>query len=88
MRGPGIDYVDNTLRSGIQGWRSVVEIFEAYISFLDAAAEAMIYSNSENKTLFPHHVMQWCANHANDIAEARLSITSEDGSPRHYLIED
>lgn len=88
LRGPNIEYVDDTLRSGVQGWKSVVEIFETYLSFLDAAAEAMAYPHSDNRDLFPDHVMQWCENHGWEIAMARCKICDEDGNPLHHLIEE
>lgn len=88
MSGPDIDYVDDTLRSGVQGWKSVVEIFETYLSLLDAAAEAMAYPHSDNRDLFPDHVMQWCADHSTEIAMARCEICDEDGNPLHHLIEE
>lgn len=88
LRGPGIDYVDDSLNAGLRGWRSVVEVFEAYLSFLDAAAEATAYPHSDNTDLFPYHVMLWCANHSTEIAMARCEICDEDGNPLHHLIEE
>jgi hypothetical protein len=77
LYGPDMQYIDHTLRSGVGGFRSVEEPFEAFLAFLGAAAEATIYGGSENAKLFPHHVMQWCHAHADAISEARMSLDKE-----------
>lgn len=85
LRGPDIDYVDN----GLSGhFKSIPEAFECFLSFLDAAAEAMYYEGSDNRDLFPEHVMVWCRDHADAIAMCRCDITDEDGNVLHHLIEE
>jgi len=42
LEGPGIHLTDQTLRSGLSGFRSLVDPFNTYLSYLDAAAEARL----------------------------------------------
>lgn len=80
-------YVDDQLRSGVGGFRSPVEAFEAFLGFLEAAAESSRYGG-DNTDLFPTHIVEWAAEHIDDINRARCSICDEDGNPNISLIEE
>lgn len=82
---PDFDYETDDLMSGVGGFRSPVEAFDAFLSFLGAAAEAR--NGGDNSTLFPAHVMVWATEHADDIDIARSAITDEQGAPLEGLIE-
>lgn len=91
----GAEYLDDSLQSAGQGFRSAVEAFESYLSFLGACAESVRYADrtgrepGENADLFPAPVAQWAAEHADEIAMARIELCDEDGmAVRHQLIED
>lgn len=84
---PDFIHVDEDLGSGVGGFHSTVEIFETYLSFLEAAAESHRYGG-ENSDLFPKHVVAWAADHIDDIAAVRMSICDEDGNPNVSLIEE
>jgi hypothetical protein len=86
LEGPGIHLTDQTLRSGLSGFRSLVDPFNTYLSYLDAAAEAR--EGSDNADLFPPSVMQWARDNASAIAEARMELCDEHGNARHDLISE
>lgn len=88
-------YVDDQLRSGVGGFRSPVEAFESFLGFLEAAAESYNYEQftrgarkGENTDLFPPHIVEWAADHSQEICDARCSICDEDGNPKLDLIEE
>jgi hypothetical protein len=90
----GVEYLDDNLRSGVSGFRSSVEVFESYLSFLGACAESVRYADrtgrdpGENSTLFPAPVARWAADNADEIAMARFDLCDDDGmTVRHSLIE-
>lgn len=90
----GVEYLDESLQSGVQGFKSSVEVFESYLSFLGACAESVRYADrtgrdpGENSTLFPAPVAHWAADNADEIAMARCDLCDEDGmTVRHSLIE-
>ena len=91
----GAEYTDESLHSGVQGFRSTVEAFESYLSFLGACAESVRYADrtgrgepGENADLFPVPVARWAADNADEIAMIRLDLCDEDGmAVRHQLIE-
>lgn len=85
---PEFEHHEKTLRPGAMGWRSRVEPFEILLCFLSAAAQAMRYEFSDNKDLFPEHVMAWCADNASEIDQAHVGLTNEDGDALHDLIEE
>lgn len=80
-------YVDDKLRSGVGGFRSTVDAFESFLAFLEAAAESYKY-DGDNTDLFPPHIVEWAADHSDDICDARCSICDEDGNPNNSLIEE
>ena len=82
---PDFDYETDDLMSGVDGFRSPVEAFDAFLSFLGAAGEAR--NGRDNSTLFPAHIMAWAAEHVDDIDLARSTITDEQGAPLEGLIE-
>jgi hypothetical protein len=81
---PGIRITDQTLRSGLSGFHSLVEPFSSYLSCLDAAAEAR--EGSDNTELFPPKVMQWARDNASAIVGARMQLCDSRGHTRHDLI--
>lgn len=81
---PGIAFTDQTLRSGLSGFRSLVDPFSTFLSFLDAAAEAR--EDGDNADLFPPAVMQWARDNASEISAARMELCDENGAVRHDLI--
>ena len=90
---PEFEYVDDQLRSGVGGFISTVSAFDAFLSFLEAAAESLRYRivtgvKGENEDLFPHHVNVWAAYNKDAIEMAICEITNEDGSPNESLIEE
>ena len=85
---PDFTYEERNLDMGALGWRSSVVPFETLLCFLSAAAEAMRYEFSDNKDLFPEHVMAWCADNASEIDQAHVGLTNEDGDALHDLIEE
>jgi len=84
LEAPGLQFTDQTIRSRIGGFRSLVDPFAAYLSFLEAAAEAR--EGGDNADLFPAKVMQWARDNAAVIAEARMELCDESGAARHELI--
>ena len=90
---PEFEYVDDQLRSGVGGFISTVAAFDAFLSFLSAAAESLRYRivtgvKGENEDLFPHHVSVWAAYNKDAIEMALCEITNEDGGPNESLIEE
>ena len=90
---PEFEYVDDQLRSGVGGFISTVAAFDAFLSFLSAAAESLRYRivtgvKGENEDLFPHHVNVWAAYNKDAIEMAICEITDEDGAPNESLIEE
>jgi hypothetical protein len=86
LEAPGIALTDTTLRSGLSGFRSLVDPFSTYLSMLDAAAEAR--EGGDNADLFPPNVMQWARENASAIAQARNDLQDELGAVRHDLISE
>ena len=90
---PEFEYVDDKLRSCTGGFISTVAAFDAFLSFLSAAAESLRYRivtgvKGENEDLFPHHVNVWAAYNKDAIEVAICEITDEDGYPNESLIEE
>ena len=90
---PEFEYEDKALMSGVGGFRSTVEIFDAFLSFLEAAAEAEEYEvrtgqKSDNSDLFPPHVSEWALLHKDEISAVHSEICNEDGSTNDSLIEE
>lgn len=86
-------YVDDQLRSGVGGFHSPVEAFESFLAFLEAAAESYNYEMRTGRPgsctdLFPPHIVEWAADHSQEICDARCSICDEDGNPNNSLIEE
>ena len=90
---PEFEYEDSQMESGIGGFRGTVEIFSAFLSFLEAAAEGLRHHivtgvKGEDEDLFPHHVNVWAAYNNDEISMLRWSIIDEDGAPNESLIEE
>ena len=90
---PEFEYQDDQLRSGTGGFISTVAAFDAFLSFLSAAAESLRYRivtgvKGENEDLFPHHVNVWAAYNKDAIEMTICEITNEDGSTNDSLIEE
>lgn len=90
----GTMYVDRELKSGCQGFRSPVDAFESFLSFMSACVESLEYANysadgevGENADLFPRHIGKWALNNKYAIEEMICELTDEDGTVRHELIE-
>ena len=78
----GSEHEITDLRSGCQGG-SVLEGFQALLSFLGAAAESRRYREStgregENEDLFPPAIVDWASAHDDEIS--MLSVELEEGS--------
>ena len=89
----GTEYDDESMQSGQGGFGSIVAIFESYLGFMSAAAEAIGYQRrtgqeSENADLFPPEVMSWIDDHASDIESALCELQDENGHIREELIEE
>jgi hypothetical protein len=82
---PGEPGYDDAVRSGIAGFHSAVEAFDAMLAFLVAAAESR--NGSDNANLFPEYVMRWCRDSRDDIEVAGLELCDEQGKPLTGLIE-
>lgn len=74
---PEFEYEDDSLQSWCGGG-TLRDGVESYLSFLSAAAEAMSYPDSDNRDLFPKHIMQWAADHESDIESAQCEFIGED----------
>lgn len=89
----GTSYRDDQLRSGVGGFKNPVEAFESFLAFLEAAIEALRYEmysgrTSENKGLFPEHVVNWAHEESDGVEMARSDITDSIGRPRTELIQE
>jgi hypothetical protein len=82
---PNFTYTDDQLRSGFGGFRGTVEIFETFMSFMSACAEA--YPDGENADLFPTHVAEWLSEHQSELEAAHCWLCDEDGRPDESLIK-
>ena len=90
---PEFEYQDDQLRSGSGGFISTVAAFEAFLSFLEAAAEAEEYEvrtgmKSDNSDLFPPHVTEWALLNKDEMSLVHSEICNEDGSTNDSLIEE
>ena len=90
---PEFEYVDDQLRSGVGGFISTVAAFDAFFSYLEAAAEAEEYGartgvKSDNSDLFPPHVTEWALLNKEEIGMVHSEICNEDGSTNDSLIEE
>ena len=88
---PTFTYVDDNLESGVGGFRSTVEIFEGFLSFMTACGEsvrsvAYTGEEGENADLFPRHVALWCAENLDEISAVQCEICDEDGQVNANLI--
>jgi hypothetical protein len=87
LRTPTFTYNDDELRSGCQGFQSVVEVFNTFLSFMAACGESMRYPDGENRDIFPPHVAQWCEENLSEIEMLSCDLQHEDGRVNHSLIE-
>lgn len=89
----GTSFEDANLRSGCGGFQSIVEIFETFLSFLEAAVESYNFEQrnpgetGENTRLFPRRIVKWAANQPY-LKDARCDLCDEDGNVRAELIVD
>lgn len=93
IRGESLNYTNNELKSGCQGFGSTVEIFCTFLGFLSACGEAVAYktrtgTSPENATLFPPHIAQWCYENLDEITLALCDLSDEGGEPNYSLIEE
>lgn len=88
LEGPTIRYNDHEMRTGVGSRWGTVELFETFVGFMSAAAEADGNSGSDNLDLFPPHVMAWCADNRGEIESASCYLLDENGNVNHQLIED
>ncbi len=89
----GTEFECDDLESGCGGFGSVVDIFETFLSFLSAAAEARNFKartgiTSDNDAMFPERIMQWAADNADDIGAAQCDLQDENGNVRTDLIAE
>lgn len=85
-------YRDSNLRSGMGGFRSTVEPFEAMLAFMEAAIDDLrheMYSGrpSGEKPLFPGEIAEWLYENSDAVEMARCDLCDETGAVRHNLIE-
>ena len=90
---PEFEYEDDQLRSGVGGFQSTVGIFDTFLSFLEAAAEAEEYEvrtgeELDDSDLFPPHVTEWALLNKDEINTVHSEICNEDGSTNDSLIEE
>ena len=89
---PDFEYFDDRMQSGCGG-ASMVEAFENFLDFLEAAVESYRYeqrylgAKGENTDLFPSYVVEWAAAQTY-LVEARCSICDEEGLTLNHLIEE
>ena len=89
---PDFEYFDDNLQSGCGGCE-MVEAFENFLGFLEAAVESYCYeqrhlgAKGENTDLFPSYVVEWAAAQT-FLEEARCSICDEEGLTLNHLIEE
>lgn len=90
LRTPTFTHTDDTLQSGVGGFRSFVEIFKTYLCFMSACGESLKYygDDGENASIFPPNVAQWCAENLDEIDRVWGDITDADGNPNVSLIEE
>lgn len=86
------EYHDRELRSGVGGFRNLVEPFEAMLAFMEAAIDDLrheMYSGrpSGEKPMFPDDVVEWLYENSDEIEMARCDLCDETGAVRHNLIE-
>lgn len=82
FRAPGVQCVDDSLISGVGGFKSHVDIFEAYLSFLSADIE----SYQENPAV-SSPLLRWAIEKQEAIEEAVCGLFTEDGVVNAALIE-
>jgi hypothetical protein len=82
----GKRYEDRNLMSGVHGFGHTVEIFETFLSFMEACAES--YPDGENADLFPPEVAAWMADNSDEISGARWDLLNDDGTVNTGLIEE
>ena len=90
---PEFEYQEDQLRSGTGGFISTVAAFDAFLSFLEAAAEAEEYEvrtgmESDNSGLFPLHIVEWALLNKDKMSRVHREICNEDGAPNDSLIEE
>lgn len=89
---PDFEYFDDNMKSGCGGC-SMVEAFDGFLAFLEAAVESYNYeqrhagAKGENTDLFPSYVVEWAAAQTY-LEEARCSICDEEGLTLNHLIEE
>ena len=91
----GTEYIDSTMQSGVGGFRGVVVIFDTYLTFLLAAVETYEhnvrnygrYITPEPEAGFPRYVVEWAANHKDELECIQCEIQNEDGEAVESLIE-
>ena len=89
---PDFEYFDDNMKSGCGGC-SMVEAFDGFLAFLEAAVESYNYEQrhagykGENTDLFPSYVVEWAAAQT-FLEEARCSICDEEGLTLNHLIEE
>lgn len=89
---PAFEYMDKGLESGVGGFRSRVDAFEAFLGFLSAAVESAKYESrtgleGECTNLFPLHVVDWAVEHIDEIKMLAAQMQDEDGNLRTNLIK-
>lgn len=88
------NYVDSGCGSAPGGFRSYVEAFNLFLTFMTACGESMRSSRStgrkgENADLFPLHIAEWIEDHMQEIQNVACDLLIEDGNGElnHKLIE-
>lgn len=89
----GTEYECDDLQSGCGGFNSVVDIFETFLSFMSAAAEAVNFTartgvDADGLDMFPPHVMRWAADNVSAIEYAQCDLQDENGNVRTDLIQE
>jgi hypothetical protein len=74
---PQWQYVDNTLRSGVDAVVNENDMFSALLSFLTASAEG--YPDGDSSNLFPKHVAEWANSHSYELENLQLDYDERAG---------
>ena len=85
---------EDSVRSGVGGFKGSVEAFESFLSFLLAAAESLEYEQrnpgmtGENTDMFPRHVVEWAADNKSEIISVWCDLCDDEGHANEALIEE
>jgi hypothetical protein len=92
---PEFTYTDESMRTGAAGTHSTVQLFETFLSFMEACGESLSFTERTGRTgdhndMFPEHVGQWIRDNLTEVQCARCDLCDpEDGcTTLNHLIEE